>query len=138
MCPLCLFSRRTTASCIFSCVHHRRAGHRHRSSRGRQEFLWGSGAIFLLVACCYQERTLSLGIIRSGIHFERKICPRRLFPMSIGGVGQTAALAHYARKRHEDKQSNNRNDSHHDDHPRIAEILAAHHERSGDIALGGT
>jgi hypothetical protein len=42
------------------------------------------------------------------------------------------------RKRHEDDQSDNRDDDYHDDHFWVAEALARDHERSGNVALAST
>ena len=46
-------------------------------------------------------------------------------------------LGQHPRQRHENQQADNRYDDHHDDHFRVAETLAAHHERGGNVALRG-
>ena len=48
-----------------------------------------------------------------------------------------ATLGQRARKRHENDQSNNRDNGYHNDHFWIVETLACDHKCSGDIALTG-
>jgi hypothetical protein len=51
-------------------------------------------------------------------------------------VGST--IGQRTRKRHEDDQSDNRDNDYHDDHFWVAEALARDHECGGNVALAGT
>src|SRR6266536_6651655 len=58
-------------------------------------------------------------------------------PKDDGSHSLGSAIGQRAGKRHEDDQSDDRNNNYHDDHFWVAEALAGDHERSGNVALAG-